>query len=60
METRKITQGQADAKNTSSRVNSEAVKNSLGLDIVMPKDTSSVNYDKLKRVASLMARTQRI
>lgn len=45
---------------TSSKANSEAVKNGLGLDIVMPKDPLSVNFDKLNRISSLMARTQRI
>lgn len=40
--------------------NTEAARNSLGLNVIMPKDTSTVNYEKLRRVSALMARTQRI
>ncbi len=47
-------------ENKSSRKKSEEFKNSTGLNVIIPKDTKTVNYDRLKRVASLMARTQRI
>jgi len=43
-----------------TKTKSEEFKNSTGLNIIIPKNDKTVNYDRLNRVASLIRRTQRI
>lgn len=47
-------------QNKSTCKKTEDFKNSSKLNVIIPKEDKTVNYERLNRISSLMARTQRI
>ena len=46
-------------KKKTSKENSEAVKNGFGIQAIISKGNTTINYDKLAQIRRLMDRTQR-